>query len=199
MENEPDVELEPEIRFDRDKHRCFFGKEQLSAVGSVLRKAAEAFNPWAKDEKGPEAVARMARGTAIHETIEAFNKNELVEADDLAKPYLEAWKQVMAHYGIGAWLPEHVEEWTASKERLFWGIIDVFDPESGRVLEIKTGTAKPWQYRIATAGYCILKATDKGSVVYLSPTGIFDPSKDIEEVTVEDFNAFEMALELSGK
>lgn len=192
----PDTTVKLAIRFDKDQHRCYLGDERLPAVGSVLRNAAKALNPWAKDDFGPEAQARMDRGKAIHKTLELHDLGRLEQADEQTQPYIDGLVALKKHLGISAW--DGIEEWAADAGRKFWGILDRFHKSCG-VLDIKTGSARPSSYRVSVAGYCILKRVKQGAVVYLPGDRPFDPAKDIEPVTEEDFDAFKMALKLMNR
>ena len=184
------------IRFDKEQHRCYLGEERLPAVGSVLRNAAKAFNPWAKDDFGPEAQARMDRGKAIHKTLELHELGTLEQADEQVLPFILGLDAMKAHLGITKW--DGIEEWAADASRKYWGIIDRHHESCG-VLDIKTGKSRPSSYRVQVAGYCMLKRTKQGAVVYLPADRPFDPAKDIEPVTEEDFEAFKMALKLMNR
>lgn len=184
-----------EIRFEREKHACYLGEDRLSSVGTILRKASMAFNPWQKDEVDAAARARMDRGKIIHETLEMFDNGTLGTSDAMCAPFIEALKAVKAHLGVDKW--DAVEEWAASVEKRFWGIVDRGTKTAS--YDIKTGTARPSSYRLQVAGYCILRGTPQGAVIYLPEGRAFDPEKDIEPVTQADFDAFEMALRLAPR
>lgn len=183
------------IRFDRAKHRCFLGDEGLQSVGTILRNASKAFNPWQVDDVTPEARARMDRGKTIHETLEHFDNGTLEAYDPLCEPFIEGMKKLKAHLGIEKW--EAVEEWCASEEKRFWGVVDRGTKDI--TADIKTGKSRPSSYRLQVAGYCILRGTSKGAVIFLPDDGIFEPERDIEWVTQADFDAFEMALKLAPR
>ena len=185
-----------EVHFDREAHACWPGGKRLPAVGTILRRAASALNPWAKDDVTPEARARMDRGKTIHETLEMFDKGTLGAYDPGAEPYIAALKAVKAHFGIASWAS--IEEWRADPARGFWGIADRAHPACG-IAELKTGSARPSSYRLAVAGYCLIWGIRQGQVIYLSEAGVFDPANDVEKVTEQDFDAFEMALDLSKR
>lgn len=185
----------PTIRFDREKHACYLGDERLSSVGTIMRKAAQAFNPWAKDDVTPEARARMDRGKTVHETLELFDNGELDSYDPALELYLQSYKAAKEHLKVDKW--ESVEEWLADPIKRFWGILDRSTKTT--VYDVKTGKAKPSSYRVQVAGYCILKGVKNGAIIYVSEDGTFDPMRDIEAVTTADFIAFEMALQLARR
>lgn len=184
------------IRFDKDQHRCYLGAERLPAVGSVLREAAKRFNPWAKDDFGPEAKARMDRGKSIHKSLELHELGSLQRMDDAIKPFIDGLDALKKHLGVTKW--DGIEEWVANAQRRYWGIIDRFHESCG-VLDIKTGSSRPSSYRLQVAGYCLLKRVKKGAVVFLPSDRPFDPAKDIEPVGENDFECFKMALKLLGR
>lgn len=191
MSTEDKIITVPAIRFEREKHACYLGEDRLQSVGTILRNAALAFNPWAKDDITPEARARMERGKTIHETLEHFDNGTLEKCDPLCEPYINGMKEVKKYLGIEKW--EAVEEWCASEEKRFWGIVD--RGTRTHCFDLKTGTARPSSYRVQVAGYCILRGTLSGGVIYLSEDGQFD----IEAITKADFDAFEMALQLAPR
>lgn len=181
----------PAIRFEREKHACWLGEDRLQSVGTILRNAAAAFNPWAKDDVTPEARARMDRGKIIHETLEHFDNGTLETYDPLCEPYITAMKAVKAYLGVEKW--DAVEEWCASEELRFWGIAD--RGTATATYDCKTGSARPSSYRLQVAAYCILRKTTQGGVIYLKDDGSFD----IEPITQEDIDAFLMALKLAPR
>lgn len=199
-----DTANDVDFRISETEHACYYKGKRQPSVGTILRKAASVFNPWAKDDVTPEARARMDRGKTIHETLALHDQGVLAEHeyDPQCDPYIKAWGEATAYLRVPKW--DVVEAPRFSADLGVWGILDraVSSQPSNLlplVADIKTGTARPASYRIQVAGYCMLFGATLGVVVYLSDTGLFDPERDVERATEADFQAFEMAVKLAKR
>lgn len=177
--------------FDLEAHACYWKGKRQRAVGTILKAAARAFNPWAKDEITPEARARMDRGSTVHETLELFDKGNLGGFDPALQGYMDAWALAKRELKIEKF--DAIEEPKFSATHGYWGILDRLS--AGCVYELKTGDAKPSSYRVQTAAYCTLWGVDRGIVVYVNADGTYAT----EKVTQEDFAAWGMALSLAKR
>lgn len=177
--------------FDLAAHACYWKGKRQRAVGTILKTAARALNPWAKDEITPESRARMDRGATVHETLELFDKGTLGGFDPAIQGYIDAWSVAKKDLGVQTFTA--IEEPRFSAAHGYWGILDRL---AGKlVLEIKTGEARPSSYRVQTAAYCCLWGVERGVVVYLNADGTYA----VEHVTTDDFAAWGMALSLAKR
>jgi len=170
---------------------CHWKDKRQKSVGTVLRRAAEVFNPWAKDEMTPESLARMERGKAIHEVIELHDRGLLADYDPLATPWLEGWKIAKAQLGIETWTAIEEPRWLQIDEDTgFWGIIDRATRTA--VWDFKS-TRKPQEsYPIQCALYCRIWGVEQGGVIYVDETG----QHEIQQLEPIHFRRADLALEL---
>jgi hypothetical protein len=185
------------VRYDAEAHAYYIGKKRLISVGTVLKRAATAFNPWAKDDIDDAARARMERGKMIHEAFDAYDDKTLdvagwIAANTEHKPerMIERYDAALKEIGVSAWddheKPRHHPRGT------YWGIIDRVKREYG-VWELKSGTSAPSSYRVQVALYCMIWGEKQGGIIHLEGDGPV-----IERITTKDFRLAELALELAA-
>lgn len=192
----------PEFVVDDEHHQCvWYGKKQPS-VNQLLKRAARVFNPWLRDERGPDAIARMERGKRIHRTLELLDKGELTTWDPWYQPWIDGWLEGCGHLGIASWQQREVPAFrVVAPRKAVWGIPDGIATTcagSPLVVDFKStesvANGRQQSYRIQVAGYMDITGVDAGAIVYVDPTG----AHDIEWVTPRDRELWAFAVSLVG-
>lgn len=197
MDSLPKV-AKDEPRYVADDHAYYIGKKRLISVGTVLKRAATAFNPWAKDEIDDAARARMERGKMIHAAFDAYDAGTLdvtawIAANEEHNPkrMIDRYDQATIEIGVNKWdateVPRHHPRGT------YWGIIDRLKYGMG-VWDLKSGSSAPSSYRVQVALYCMIWGEKMGGIIHLEGDGPV-----IERITTQDFRDAETALDLAKR
>ena len=157
-------------RYDAAAHAYYLDGKRLPSVGTVLKKAATAFNPWAKDEIDDAARARMERGRLIHAAMDVYDDQvdlaEWIEANKEHDPrrILDRYDQAKRELQIIAWDVRETPKHHSSGR--YWGIIDRLKRGEG-VWDLKSGTSRPSSYRVQVALYCMIWEERVGGIIHL--------------------------------
>lgn len=189
---------EKAVRYDASAHAYYLAGKRLPSVGTILKKAATAFNPWAKDEIDDAARARMERGKSIHAAMDALDAGELdipawiaANAEHNPQRILDRYTAAKEELGILTW--DKSEEPRHHKSGAYWGIIDRLKVNEG-VWDLKSGSSSPSSYRVQVALYCMIWDERQGGIIHLEGDGPV-----IERITTQDFSDAETALDLAKR
>lgn len=158
---------EEELVFDKEKHKYFYRKKELTSVTTILKSVGVIDDRFYTEES-------KNRGTQIHLLSEKIDKGEIPEIEDEYIPYVDAYFQFLSDTKFKV---TEVEKRVFNLPYFYAGTLDKRGKIYGdnlSIIDIKSGIAAPWAALQLAAYEACYKEPHLRFVLRLKPNGKYE-------------------------